>query len=96
MPEDTLALASASALRSARDTGFVSIPCPSTAGTSRPTERSAFIVAMMIAWVEVRLSTASVWTVFVIRHLSLFPDTLCLSGIFVKSSDSRARSTGLT
>ena len=84
MPEDTLALASASALRSARDTGFVSIPCPSTAGASRPTERSAFIVAMTIAWVEVRLSTASVWTVFVIRHLQ-YSLTLSVCQVFLSS-----------
>jgi hypothetical protein len=39
--------ASASALRSARDTGFVSMPCPSAVGASSPIERSAFIVAIM-------------------------------------------------
>jgi hypothetical protein len=45
IPSDMFA--SASALRSARDTGFVSMPCPSAVGASSPIERSAFIVAIM-------------------------------------------------
>jgi hypothetical protein len=51
--------ASASALRSARDTGFVSMPCPSAVGASRPIERSAFIVAIVRALcVDARVSVA--------------------------------------
>lgn len=39
-------LASARALRSARDTGRVSMPCPSTEGARRPMDKSAFIAAI--------------------------------------------------
>ena len=39
-------LASARALRSARDTGRVSMPCPSTEGARRPMDKSAFIATI--------------------------------------------------